>query len=302
MDRDAIICLAATGDRAELRLAGGELVAWRVANRNLLWMTDPAIWPRTSPMLFPIVGRARNGEISIDGRKYPMGIHGFAATSRFVPVSQSQDSTCLRLTDDAVTRASFPFSFQLDVTYRLASRQLGVAFAVTNTGDAPLPYALGWHPGFAWPFSSGRRDDYAIAFERPERPEVPVITADGLFSGSRRHIPLAGRDLPLSESLMSKEALAAAQPSLRFAAPDGAAIRLSCRLPHIALVPAGAVSLHRGLTPRRPGGLSRRHPRCRRCAFFQPATAGHGLANSKRRAPRMITATRTRTSPGRQAA
>ena len=239
MDQDAIIRLASAGDRAEIRPAGGELLAWHVAHRNLLWKMDPAIWPRTSPILFPIVGRARNGELSIDGRNYPMGIHGFAAASRFVPVSQSQDQVCLRLTDDAVTRASFPYSFQLDVTYRLESRQLGVAFTVTNTGDAPLPYALGWHPGFAWPFSAGRRCDYAIAFERPERPEVPVITADGLFSLGRRQIPLGGCDLPLSESLMANEALCfleAHSRSLRFVAPDGAAIRMELQdFPHIAL-------------------------------------------------------------------
>ena len=54
MDRDAIIRLASAGDRAELRPAGGELVAWRVADCNLLWRMDPAIWPRTSPILFPI--------------------------------------------------------------------------------------------------------------------------------------------------------------------------------------------------------------------------------------------------------
>lgn len=239
MDRDALICLASAGDQADLRPVGGELVAWRIAGRNLLWTMDPAIWPRTSPILFPIVGRVRNGEINIAGQKHPIGIHGFAATSRFVPVSQSPDSVCLRLTDNAVTRASYPFSFQLDVTYRLASRQLALAFAVTNTGEAPLPYAVGWHPGFAWPFSTGRRDDYAIAFERPESPEVPVITADGLFARNRRQIPLAGSDLPLSEGLMANEALCfleARSRSLRFVAPDGAAIRIELQdFPHFAL-------------------------------------------------------------------
>jgi galactose mutarotase-like enzyme len=239
MDNSAIVLNLAGGDRAEIRLAGGELVAWHVSGANMLWTTQPTIWARTSPILFPIVGWIRNGEVSIDGRKYPMGVHGFAAASCFVPVARTDDSVSLRLTDDPATRAVFPFAFQLDVTYRLAAGRLAATFNVKNTGDAPLPYALGWHPGFAWPFSTGRRDQYAIAFARPERPEVPVITSDGLFSGRRRPIPLIGQRLPLSEELMAGEALCfleAHSQGLRFIAPDGAAIRLELQdFPHIAL-------------------------------------------------------------------
>lgn len=222
-----------------IRRDGGELVAWRVAGRDLLWTANPSIWPRTSPILFPIVGWARNGAISVDGRTYPMGVHGFAASSAFAPVVQEDAALCLRLTDNPQTRSVFPFAFQLDVAYRLAARQLAVTFTVTNTGEDSLPYALGWHPGFAWPFAAGRRDQYAIAFEQPERPEVPVIAAGGLFTDRRRPIPFAGRQLPLSDELMANEALCfldARSRSLRFVAPDGAAIRLELQdFAHIAL-------------------------------------------------------------------
>jgi galactose mutarotase-like enzyme len=97
-----------------------------------------------------------------------MGIHGFASGVSFAVATRADNAVCLRLADNPATQAIFPFSFQLDVTYRLTARQLGVAFDVRNTGDVPLPYALGWHPGFAWPFSTGRRDQYSIVFERPE--------------------------------------------------------------------------------------------------------------------------------------
>jgi len=231
--------LAVGDDRAEVRLAGAELVAWRVSGRDLLWAMDPAIWPRTAPILFPIVGWTRNGEISVDGRRYPMGVHGFAAASSFVPVREAGDVVCLRLTDSPATRAVFPFAFQLDVTYRLATHRLAVSFTVTNTGGEPLPYALGWHPGFAWPFSTGRRDEYAVVFAQPERPEVPKTASAGLFSDRRRPIPLAGQRLPLSDALMADEALCfldVRSQSLRFAAPDGAAIRVELKdFPHIAL-------------------------------------------------------------------
>ena len=219
--------------------AGGELVGWHVAGSNLLWTLDPQIWARTSPILFPIVGRACNGEISIDGRQYRMGIHGFAAGCTFTLVAKSEDAACLRLADNPGTRAIFPFSFQLDVTYRLAARELGVVFDVTNTGDVRLPYALGWHPGFAWPFSTGQRDRYSIVFERPEQPDVPAIMPDGLFSERRKPLPVVGRTLPLDENLLANEALCfldARSRSLRFVAPDGAAIRLEVQdFPHLAL-------------------------------------------------------------------
>jgi galactose mutarotase-like enzyme len=234
------------GDHAEIRQAGGELVVWSAAGRNRLWTPDAAIWPRTSPILFPIVGRARNGVLSIGGRRYPMVVHGFAADAPFTVITHSGDSIRLRLTDTPTRRASFPFPFQLDVTYRLASSRLEVTFDVVNTGDGPLPYALGWHPGFAWPFSAGRKDQYAIAFERPERGGVPVITPDGLFSTHFKPVPVAGRTLPLSDSLLAHEALCfldARSRSLRFVAPDGDAIFLELQdFPHIALWSRGPAS------------------------------------------------------------
>src|SRR5690349_16870655 len=46
--------------------------------RNWLWNGDAAFWSGRSPVLFPIVGKAPDDTLLIDGKPYPMGQHGFA--------------------------------------------------------------------------------------------------------------------------------------------------------------------------------------------------------------------------------
>ncbi|RFB81605.1 aldose 1-epimerase family protein [Methylovirgula sp. 4M-Z18] len=223
---------------ARIALTGAEPLVWRVAERDLLWTPDPAYWSATSPILFPLVGWARNGEIRVDGRTYPMGVHGFAASKTFDVVARSANAATLRLRNDPATHAGFPFHFMLDVTYRLDQDALISMFDISNPGTEPLPYALGVHPGFCWPFAGGAQSEYSLHFPRDERAEVPIIAPDGLFSREARPIPLKDRTLPLSPELFAREALCllhAASPSLSFAHKDGAAIELICEdFPHFA--------------------------------------------------------------------
>lgn len=101
-----------------------------------------------------------------------------------------------------------------------------------------MPYALGFHPAFPWPFSATGREGHAVAFEAPERPLVPEVAAGGLLSRESRAIPLEGERLPLSPDLF-KEALVfldAASRSIAFEGPDGAAIVLDTQdFPHLAV-------------------------------------------------------------------
>jgi galactose mutarotase-like enzyme len=143
------------------------------------------------------------------------------------------------LKDDAGTRARFPFAFALAVEYRLAGRALDAHFSLANPGPQPLPFALGFHPGFRWPFAGGRKEDYSVLFAEAEDPNVPVITREGLFSAATRRVPLEGRRLPLDETVFAQEALCflgAKSRSLRFVAGDGSAISMALEdFPHLAL-------------------------------------------------------------------
>ncbi|MVA98655.1 aldose 1-epimerase family protein [Nitratireductor sp. CAU 1489] len=221
-----------------IRRRGAEIVAWRVGEDDLLWSAGPQ-WSRSSPLLFPIVGRVNDGVVRVDGHLYPMPTHGFTASQDFVPVERTETTLRLRLHDNDETRSAYPFAFCLEVLYRLHERAVEAAFTVTNPGTRPLPYALGLHPGFRWPFADGDADDYRIVFDRDEEPSVPEIDPDGLFTQARRAIPIKGRGLPLTRDLMAREALCflhARSRHLRFVSPGGAAIAVETGgFPHLAL-------------------------------------------------------------------
>ncbi len=223
------ISLQRDGSAASISALGAEPVAWSVGGRDLLWSGDAAYWARISPVLFPIVGRARDGEIRVGGKAYPMDIHGFAPASLFAVAERSQDHVRLVLSDNEETHRHFPFSFRLKVTYRLSANALMAEFLVTNPGDGPLPFALGFHPGFRWPFGGGGKEGYQVAFEEAESAAIPIITRDGLFSQHTRQAPLEGAKLPLGDDLLAREALCfldAKSRWLRFIGPEGSAIRV----------------------------------------------------------------------------
>jgi galactose mutarotase-like enzyme len=224
------IMLESGDSSATISTLGAEPVAWTVAGRGLLWTGDPAFWPRISPVLFPTVGRVRGGQLHVEGRAYPMEIHGFAPASEFHVAERSGDMVRLILDENDETRRRYPFAFRLEVTYRLTERALATGFRIANPGGKPLPFALGFHPGFRWPFGEGGREGYAVEFEAAEDPSVPVITKDGLFSSGKRQVPLQGRRLPLDESVLAREALCfldARSSHVRLVSPGGGAIRMS---------------------------------------------------------------------------
>ena len=47
-------------------------------------------WNRHSPVLFPIVGKLKNGKTNINGREYEMGQHGFARDMNFQKISENK--------------------------------------------------------------------------------------------------------------------------------------------------------------------------------------------------------------------
>ncbi len=233
------IRLDSEGASAVISGTGAEPLAWSVGGRDVLWKAQPNLWPRTSPILFPVVGRSRDSRIMVKGKSYPMDIHGFASAVCFELVDHSQNEATFVLEHNETTLSHYPFAFRLQVTYHLGRDFLVAEFEVLNAGDCKLPYAIGIHPGFCWASSSAERDGSFVEFDCAENANIPTITDTGLFSKTKRTIPLDGQRLTLTDSLLRNEALCflnARSRSLRFVANDGSAVGIQVEnFPHFAI-------------------------------------------------------------------
>ena len=105
--------------RAKIALLGAEARQWRIAERDLLWPGDPAIWSDISPILYPVVGWTRDGA-RVQGMQFALGLHGFARFETFSVEVAGPDFARLTLSDNERTHAVYPFEFALVLEYRLS--------------------------------------------------------------------------------------------------------------------------------------------------------------------------------------
>ena len=222
--------------RAQISPLGAELV--RLQDRDgldLLWDGDPAVWAGRAPLLFPIVGEAMGNRITVAGRAYEIGRHGFARTSTFALISSDTARCTWRLDASEATRRQYPFEFRLDVTYAIEAGALHMSAEVANTGDGVMPAAFGFHPALRWPLPYGKlRAAHEIVFEQ-EEPAPIRRPIDGLLSSARYPTPVRGPRLALHDSLFEDGAIVfdrLASRSLVY----GEALRVSFpRMPHLGI-------------------------------------------------------------------
>lgn len=127
------------------------------AGREVVWTAQPEFWNRHAPVLFPFVGKVTGGFYTYEGRKYPMGQHGFARDREFLFIEQSQTSIHHRLVSDEESRKVYPFDFQLEIVHKLEGNCVTVEWKVINSGEKTLYFSIGGHPGFCVDENKGSR-------------------------------------------------------------------------------------------------------------------------------------------------
>lgn len=131
-----------------------------------IWQNESGeFWKSHAPILFPHCGRILNSEYTYEGKRYEMGIHGFARGMEFELVSASADKVVLSLKSNEETRKIYPFDFELTAEYRVKDNNLYANFIVKNTDKKIMPYMFGWHPGFNLDCKNGETvNDFYLDF------------------------------------------------------------------------------------------------------------------------------------------
>lgn len=166
------IVIASNRLTVHVNALGAELKGVEMDGLEYLWQGDQGSYPRTSPTLFPIVGRFLSDTYYVGDQAYQMPLNGIAMDENFHCVAQTADQAVFRLAATARTRAAYPFDFRLHVTYAARENCLTVGYLVENRGDRPMPFGVGCHTAYRWPLREGDApESYRLLFEQAEELE-----------------------------------------------------------------------------------------------------------------------------------
>lgn len=117
-------------------------------NKEMLWQGDPDFWGRRSPVLFPVVGKYKNGKTTYEGKEYQSGQHGFARDSEFTLVEKTETKISFELLSNEETLKQYPFRFRLVCSFELNNDRIIVGWNVENIDDKNIYFSIGAHPAF----------------------------------------------------------------------------------------------------------------------------------------------------------
>jgi galactose mutarotase-like enzyme len=182
---------------------GAELVEFKKENINYIWTIDEQFWNKTSPVLFPIVGRLKDDSYSINGEEFKMSRHGFARDYEFKVIEKTDKFVVFSLNENEETFQKFPFKFELQLKYELVGNKLTLTYIVVNNSKTIMPFNIGAHPAFS---ILGNFENFSLLFNNDEKLTSHLLN-DDLFSGETFEVETKEKKINLSFDLFAKDAL-----------------------------------------------------------------------------------------------
>jgi aldose 1-epimerase len=219
-----IVTLADDAGGANARVLvsqGFNLFEWSIPDgkgrREILW-AEPGFESGNgrpsgsgNPIMFPFPGRISEAKFHYRGRDYQLepgdgkgnAIHGFVYTRPWRVIEHSANMVTGEFqasVDDPAILRSWPADFRIRARYELAGNRLLCELNYENTGDGPLPCAVGAHAYFRLPLAATSpvsetvlqapvAEQWELVNMRPTGRRLPL----GDLSGLRMGMPLDDR-------------------------------------------------------------------------------------------------------------
>lgn len=185
---------------------GAEIKSVIKDGKELMWQGDPQFWGRTSPVLFPFVGRLKGDMYSAGGKNINMPQHGFLRDRNFKLISHSANSATFEYTSSLSDFDLYPVNFTVQITYDVIGPKVTTSYNVINKSNYAMPYQIGAHPGF----NVSSVDDLELVF--PEQQATMHYMNDGLQSNTetvtlenvKLSYELINQNIPCYSKLTSK--------------------------------------------------------------------------------------------------
>ena len=188
---------------ATINTLGAELITLVKNNKNYIWTVDETYWNKTSPILFPIVGRLKNDSYTFNSKTYHLARHGFARNMEFSFDKKSDSQVIFELNESEETKTNYPFDFKLLVAYTLLDNELVIEYFVRNQSDEVIPFSIGAHPAFA---ISDKFENYSLQFNAADTFETHHLENES-FNGKTTLVETKNNAISLNYNLFEKDAL-----------------------------------------------------------------------------------------------
>ena len=222
------VTIKSGNNTARIAQHGAELKSLVMGGREFMWSGDPAYWPNTAPVMFPMIGTLKDNKTLILGKEYSLPKHGFTRDLELTKEDATDNSVMFSLEQSDYTKQFYPFDFRFTIRYTLDGNKLTVTHVVRNNDKDDMPYCIGGHPAFAF---SGELSDYRLEFPMKETLSAPIYNLDvHLFEDDNR-VPMLNDSsvLPLNHEMFYKDVVyldKIKSRSVKFLGKDGKGLQV----------------------------------------------------------------------------
>ena len=185
---------------------GAELQSVICDGEERIWQADPDVWGKHAPLLFPFVGRLRDGYYEHEGKRIDAPMHGFCIGRPFEVAECCSDAPCaggdacnapqtcveFKTESDEETHKVYPFDFVLRIRFALDGNKLVKTHIIENTGNAAMPFEVGGHEAYSTRMEPGdTMADYCVQFA-PGTESIAMFGMDeqGILTLPKTEVPL----------------------------------------------------------------------------------------------------------------